>query len=331
MSASSTDPFQDVSAPAGHRRSRVIVGVDGSPGARTALAWAMEEAARRKTGLDVVTVLSPYPVWVEYSIDPGWPESAQRHAESRARDLLDQVRAERGADRPHSNVDVDIDVAAVPGVPAEALTTRARPGDLLVLGSRGRGAFASAVLGSVALRTVTHAPCPVVVVPNTAPRRSGAAGRVVVGIDGSEASRAALAAAADQARRLGGRLEAVVALEPVGPWVELTGVAPPEITETRESARTAGRRQVAEVLGDRDDGQVDVLALDGPAATVLTEHAADADLLVVGSRGHTPLAGLVLGSVALRCVVHAPCPVMVVHPDAAPADAPSKTPTAGQA
>jgi nucleotide-binding universal stress UspA family protein len=84
--------------------------------------------------------------------------------------------------------------------------------------------------------------------------------------------------------------------------------------------------QVAAVLGadGRSDGPtVDVVVEEGPTAAVLVRRADGAHLLVIGSRGHGTLPGLILGSVALRTVVHAECPVMVVRasgsivPDAA--------------
>jgi hypothetical protein len=60
-----------------------------------------------------------------------------------------------------------------------------------------------------------------------------------------------------------------------------------------------------------------VLAAEGPAGAVLAERSAGAALLVVGSRSRSRLPGMLLGSVALHCVVHAQCPVMVVHPESA--------------
>jgi nucleotide-binding universal stress UspA family protein len=134
--------------------------------------------------------------------------------------------------------------------------------------------------------------------------------------------------AGEEARRLGARIEAVTALEPLGPWVDLSSATLPDGSQLRAEARSAADRLVTEVLGpdDADRPAVEVVVEEGQPATVLTGRAADADLLVVGSRGRATLPGLVLGSVALRCVVHAPCPVMVVHP----APAGSADPVAGR-
>jgi len=147
-------------------RARVVVGVDGSAGARTALEFALEEAARRDAVLDVVSVaVTPeyWPVGIGMaSSGAAVPareqvtDAVQREAEQLVKDVV----GERGA----AAARVDIRVRAVPGPPAATLIEQARGADLLVVGHRGRGWFASATLGSVSLQCVLHATCPVTVV-----------------------------------------------------------------------------------------------------------------------------------------------------------------------
>jgi len=135
---------------------------------------------------------------------------------------------------------------------------------------------------------------------------------VVVGVDGSDGSKAALRWAADYARPVQGRLRVV------GAWQFPTmyygyAVALPEddlATETEHAVRDA----VVEVLGSEPGIEIETCIEQGPAAEVLRDAAEAADLLVVGSRGHGAFAGMLLGSVSSHVVHHADCPVVVVRP-----------------
>jgi nucleotide-binding universal stress UspA family protein len=136
--------------------------------------------------------------------------------------------------------------------------------------------------------------------------------RIVVGVDGSAESQAALRWAVDEARLRGAEVEAVHAVDfvPMGGYPYGTGVVDPAIFER------AGRN-----LLDHAVDAVDACGLAqpirrtlmtaGPAGAIL-ERAQDADLVVVGSRGRGGFRGLLLGSVAHQVVQHAPCPVVVL-------------------
>jgi nucleotide-binding universal stress UspA family protein len=190
---------------------------------------------------------------------------------------------------------------------------QAEDADLLVVGSRGRGAVRSSMAGSVALHCAAHARCPVVVVH---PTSAGAAepGHVVVGLDDSDHARAALTAAVAEAAALGAEVEAVLAYEPPNYWSDLYAVVAPSVGETAEHAQRRGEAIVGEVLGAEPATAVRVVAVEGHPAQVLMHRAEGARLLVLGSRSRNQLEGVVLGSVALHAVMHAPCPVLVVHP-----------------
>jgi nucleotide-binding universal stress UspA family protein len=230
--------------------------------------------------------------------------------------LLDEVVADRGA---AGNVPVDVLVVA--GGAAEQLVHAAEDADLLVVGSRGRGVVRSTVLGSVALHCVTHARGAVVVVhPRTAAALSPP--RVVVGIDGSEASGAVLARALLEAARIGGELAVVAAYSSASYWSDAYDVVLPALDDVGEEVRARAEHLVAVAvrgLPAGDAPEVQVLAVEGPAGEVLVRQAEGAELLVVGGRGHGALRGVLLGSVALHCVIHGPCPVLVVRPDVAAA------------
>jgi nucleotide-binding universal stress UspA family protein len=244
--------------------------------------------------------------------------------EARIRRLVADVEEELAGSVPGVR-DVEVTVVASASPAVEALLERSEGADLLVVGSRGRGAMRSALLGSVALHCVTHAHCPVEVVHETV-AEGGGTGRVVVGVDGSESSRAALAAAVDEAVRRGAEVEAVASYLPADYWTDLSTVVIPAIEEIRAGLEARTDLVVQDVLAERRGRgdaapAVRIEVVDGPAAEVLLQRARSADLLVVGSRGRGAFRGLLLGSVALHCAMHAPCPVLVVHPQVSRSDA----------
>jgi nucleotide-binding universal stress UspA family protein len=150
-------------------RARIVVGVDGSEFARTALEYALDEAVRRDATVEVVWAFPMAEYWAgSYGLPNTVLEETTAELEESARKLLDAVRQERGG----AVADVPAEVRAVAGPAAPVLVERAKDADLLVVGHRGRGGFASAVLGSVGLQCVLHAQCPVTVVRPTG-RASG--------------------------------------------------------------------------------------------------------------------------------------------------------------
>ncbi len=138
--------------------------------------------------------------------------------------------------------------------------------------------------------------------------------RIVVGVDGSPGSVAALAWAFALASETGASVEAVMAWELAYGWID--GYAPDIERWCEESARQCERRLDAVVAA----ASVDVpppaslvrSVVEGAAAQVLLDASKDADLLVVGSRGRGGFTGLLLGSVSQQCVHHGQVPVTVV-------------------
>lgn len=136
--------------------------------------------------------------------------------------------------------------------------------------------------------------------------------RVVVGVDGSRSSRQALEWAFNEARLRGDTLEAVIAWH-VPAQLAYPG-APTGLFDFAEAATQTLDRELDAVL---EPGTTGVLRRveQGQAAHVLVEASRDAELLVVGSRGHGEFAGMLLGSVSQHCTAHAHCPVVVVRGD----------------
>jgi nucleotide-binding universal stress UspA family protein len=142
-------------------RPTVVVGVDGSDSARAALGYALDDAARRDARVRVVCVFEEPDYWaVAYGMSPVTPvREVTVGLEKAAQQVVEDVRA----DHP-GRATVPVDVAALIGSASKVLLEQARDADLLVLGHRGRGGFASAMLGSVGLQCALHGSCPVTVV-----------------------------------------------------------------------------------------------------------------------------------------------------------------------
>ena len=138
--------------------------------------------------------------------------------------------------------------------------------------------------------------------------------RIVAGVDGSAPSVAALRWAVRQAELTGGTVDAVIAWQyPIAAgglgWAPTSGLDDTDYSELASKALSAA---IAEV-SPPPSVPVRQLVVDGNPAQVLLDAAKEADLLVVGSRGHGGFTDALIGSVSSRCVHHANCPVVVVH------------------
>ncbi|MCP9972195.1 universal stress protein [Actinomadura madurae] len=182
----------------------VVVGYDGSTGGEQALAWAADEARTRGLAL---TVLHVWDVFV------GGPV-AMPVVDLRA---LAEETLNTGVEHVRKAApELSVRGVLARGQAAARLIEAGDSADLIVLGPRGLGGFVGLVLGSVGAQVAAHAPCPVVIVrgePVPPPEQGD--GRVVVGVDGSPASREALAMAFTEADAHGWDVHAVVAWEEV--------------------------------------------------------------------------------------------------------------------
>jgi nucleotide-binding universal stress UspA family protein len=290
------------SQPSGAGTQRVVVGVDGSPGAEAALRWAVEEARCRDLALDLVNVWHP-PLMV---VGPGAAPpitDLEKYAEEAAHRVLDEAAA---AIRPSG---VPLRTLAVEGRAAHELVRLAADADQLVVGERGHPAISRLLLGSVSSAVVHHATVPTTVVRTGSDSRTR---RVVVGVDGSEHAAGALVRAALEADARRVPLHVVGAWQVVTPDLvgDLKTWRVPAQADLHEEATARVRAALERKLPGRTDVTVAVVH-DEPVSALLAATAAD-DLLVVGSRGLGLIERALLGSVAGGCVHHASCPVQVV-------------------
>jgi nucleotide-binding universal stress UspA family protein len=281
-------------------RIRIVVGVDGSPAAHAAVCWAA--GLGEAFGAEVVAVHAVG--LLEEVHDPNDVTGSWRA------DVLDLVESTWCAGLAQAGCDYRVVVRDGPPVDVLLAVAEDEHADLLVVGSRGVGATNPALaLGSTSLRVLQRALAPVLVVPERPEGASDTSGlelrHILVGVDRSEPSLAALELAADIAEATGGSLSVVEVFEYVPPFP-----LGPETAATSEGEQHAleltSRLLEDEARGIRDRGVwVQVIVRSGEPAPTLLEVAGDvdADLVGVGTRGRGDPAEPLLGSVA-RAVVH---------------------------
>jgi nucleotide-binding universal stress UspA family protein len=280
---------------------QIIVGVDGSPGAVAATRWAATEAVRTGSELLVIHVYDWRVIGAKAPIGGAYADDAR----ARAGELVESAVADAQAHAP----EVQVRGEALLGSVVPTLVSASSDATLVVLGSRGRGGFASLLLGSVSQQVATHAASPVVIVRG---RPGDIDGPVVVGTDGSDSAHHAVGTAFEAAARRGTSVVAVRAYTPVQPpWGPY--VAP--YVEDRE-ARKAAEQEALEAdvkpwAEKYPDVAVETVVVDRPAAEVLIGISSTAQLVIVGTRGHGGFTGVLVGSVGLHLLHHAESPVFV--------------------
>jgi nucleotide-binding universal stress UspA family protein len=274
--------------------TRIVVGYDGSPDSDAALAWAAATASL--TGDEVVASIVVDPM--ENPRGVAWPESWWVEIEERARGVLSDCPA------------VESRVERHVGQPVSLLVEQSGDASALVVGSRGHGAAGELFLGSVSQAVARRAHTPVIIVRKPA---NPTAKRVVVGVDGTEASTRALEFACARAARTGERVMAAHAWFPTRVALDRYGYVPPLTGETAAEAEAALEEIVGKALAEHPDVEIEGALYADAASRALVDASSDASLVVVGSRGGGAVAQVLLGSTSHDVVHHAHCPVAVVR------------------
>lgn len=285
----------------------IVVGVDGSPDSGVALDWAAAEAHHRGVALYAVHGLWMPITAVPYGTTAILPPPDDLRAY--AAQVLDKAR-QRVKDAWPA---VDVDTFLIQRPPAEAVLEAGRDTALTVVGTRGLSALGALVLGSVSARVAARSKTPVVVVP---PHRGTGDGTIVVGVDGSAHSDAALRFALEEADLRSAPVVAVTVFraEAVAmPTVDPDGLARAAPVERQYAEGLASEAVARARATTRSRAAVTVRAEAGNAAEIITGLGKDASLVVVGSRGRGEVRSMLLGSTSHRVLHHADGPVAVVH------------------
>ena len=273
----------------------ILVGYDGSPCSEQALLWAAREARWRGT---VLTICHVCPA--DHVPAPPGDREARGHAQRTGEHNL--AKALRFAENLMGPGKTRPLVATGPA--AQVLCQHSADADMVVVGARGRGGLPGMLLGSVSQQVCAHGHGRIVVVRGHWHAAGGyIPGPVVVGADGSAASRAAIAFAAEEAALAEVPLLAVCALaDRPG---NLAGASRIQEAFDRDIAHWEKEHPELTILRQISLGQ---------PRTALLDAASGAQLLVVGNRGRGGLEGMLLGSVSEAMLHHATCPVGVAHP-----------------
>jgi len=276
-----------------HTTEGIVAGYDGSPNAGHALRWAAWEAQRRRTALTVCLAWAP-----EYLAILG-EESVYDLAEKKGKEILAPgIEYARSVLGPEA-----VRPMLARGSAARVLCECSGWAEMVVVGSRGHGGVAGQRLGSVASDVAAYGHGPMVMIRGQWTVADHPPGPVVVGVDESLGSRAAIRFAFAEAELHGAPLLAVCAVAD-SPDV-LGGAREMEAEFSKAVARW--EKEHPHVTVQRQIAQA------SPRTALLTA-ATGAQLLVVGCRGREGIPGMKLGSVAQAMLHYAPCPVAVTHP-----------------
>jgi nucleotide-binding universal stress UspA family protein len=279
-----------------------VVGLDGSDCATNALEWAASNVVGRGSSLELVSawqtpIAGAYPMSSPVTV----VDDTQFHDDA-VRDVA-EVAADFGR-----RLTLPVAASVGHGGPAQVLLEASESAALLVIGSRGRGGFARLLLGSTSTQCATHASVPTIVVPGDAEPAS--VETVMVGCDGSPNSMAALRWAIDFA--------------PTGGTVVVVWVW--DATPLAVGADTFFFPDASDLAAERFHHLVDTVAeqarardvtlerefVRGTPRSALAAQAENADLVVVGARGHGAVGAALLGSVSTWLLHHLHRPVAVV-------------------
>ncbi|MFE9324410.1 universal stress protein [Nocardia sp. NPDC052278] len=281
----------------------VLVGIDGSDAAAEAVRWAATDAVHHRAPLHIV-----YGIGAPMDFGPGIAFDQIDYDAYRAAGAAAVTTAGAYATAAAAPIgELEIATFVVDAPPIPVLLDRSKDARMLVVGTRGLGAFRRGLLGSVSTAVARHGHCPVAVIPEPEDYKADRLlGPVLVGVDGSPSATRAIEVAFDQAAHRAVGLRAVLT------WSEFN----------RYISRDDMQKEAEAVLSESLAGCAEkypglaverVVVEDRPARCLLAE-AEYAQLIVLGSRGRGGFAGMTLGSVS-QAVLHATdCPLIIARP-----------------
>jgi nucleotide-binding universal stress UspA family protein len=282
--------------------SKIIVGVDESPGSADAVALA--SALAGITGAELMLV-NVYP----YDLHPSRATNYEfeQYLKQDSRELLEQLRSAHAGG-------AEVKTVAHPS-PAHGLHDLADEVDagLIVVGSTHTGRAGRVLPGSTAERLLHGSPCPVAVAPRGYAETAEPMRMIGCGFDGTEASVQALGTAHRIAGATGARLRVIRVFKPIAYDVPPQKGVPMGGISYNDTLRDRAEKELDEAVGALEgEPRGERFFAVGHAGKVLAEESEELDLLVLGSRGYGPLHSVLVGGVAGRVARDAACPVLVL-------------------
>jgi nucleotide-binding universal stress UspA family protein len=297
---------------------RILLAVDGSVSSDRATQLVASFPLPNDSLVRVVSIQQPFTdvlamSWA--SVGDGNGHTIETEEQVEARHHREAIsRAELTLKRPGLKVEGFL----LRGRPASSIVDEASSmdADLVVLGSRGHGAIATMVLGSTASEVVDHAPCPVLIA------RSNSLGSIAFADDGSKTARTAETVFTSWPIFAGRHVAVLTVAETAVPVA--AGFTPglyDQVLASYAKSVDEAREEVAEEATTaaerlhREGFDAEPVVLEGDAAGEIVRFAAErgTGTIVMGTRGHTGLARLFLGSVARNVLLHAPCNVLIAR------------------
>jgi nucleotide-binding universal stress UspA family protein len=294
---------------------RILLATDGSVSADHARDLVADASWPEGTEIRVVAALDISPALFGSPWIPAVPPDADRYEDEAVesfRDVLEKAAAALAA--PGRIVQTEL-LRATPTLAVVEEMHKWAP-DLTVVGSRGHGPVETTLLGSTCSAIIDHATAPVLVV------RGRGLGHVILAEDGSDAARAAERLVTTWPLFADSLVDVVSVVDVAAPW--RTGIAPAMfgnamdvytdmIASAHETQAAIAAQTAARLRGSGLRVEMELREGDPAGEIVAAAREDQADLVVIGSRGHTGIARLVLGGVAHGVLTHAPCSVLVVR------------------
>ncbi|MEI7742745.1 MAG: universal stress protein [Chloroflexota bacterium] len=298
---------------------RILLAVDGSVSSDRATTLVASLAFPPDSVVRIVAAQQPY----SDALAMSWAAMGDAGTNLESEEEVDARHLKEAVARAESTV-------AQPGLKVEGFLLHGRPGtaivdeavafgaDVVVLGSRGHGTIATMLLGSTAAEIVDHAPCPVLVARHTH------LGPVAFADDGSPSARTAEGVFTRWPIFVGQQIDVITVAEVAVPVA--AGFTPGLYDQVLDSYSRSADETRAEVAKEASGEAhrlaeagftTGAVALEGDAAAEIVRYAGEHEVgtIVMGTRGHTGLARLILGSVARNVLVHATCSVLIVRED----------------
>ena len=286
------------------RTRDIIVGTDGTASSKAAVRWAAREADRRHLPLRIVHAFDWDWDEARYDIGGQYLDFTRRVAAAVTATAFDQAR--------EVAPNVKIEMSTPFGRAAAKLLTLTDDAELMVLGNRGRGGFASLLLGSVSQRVAVQARCPVVIVRG---RGDVTDGPIAVGVDDSAAADHVLETAFEAATSRDSALVIIRTYLPSIPlWLRNVPATAVDTPDQDDEDRARLDELVTPWRSKYPDVQVGTVLSHDSAAAVLAGASHGAQFVIVGSHRHGAVASAMLGSTGMQLLHHADCPVYIARP-----------------